>query len=226
MTENTNPTAGPGPLYPKINGPWRREVDGPRRNHLIENEWTSPELELLSGVAGWDASEKCDGTNVRIHFDGYSVSYGGRTNKAQMPQPLLDYLTATFQVELFEQHFGTTEVTVYAEGLGPRIQKNGNLYGDTKAAIFDVRIGGVWLLRPAVEEIAEILGAEVVPLELQGVTLAEAIEVVRSGLSSTIARRAGNEREAEGLVATLATGLLDRRGNRLQVKLKAVDLRK
>lgn len=213
-----------GPKYTKIPGPFKRHVDGPLRNQLMTDPmvWSSRELELTAGLPDWSLSEKADGTNIRIHFDGYSVSYGGRTDNAQMPPALDTYLHATFVEELFEQLFGTTEVTLYGEGIGPKIQ-SGGLYGETRVVLFDVLIGGVWLLRPAVEEVAQALGVGVVPLVSTGVTLFEGIEIVRAGLSSEIAAEQGNTLTAEGLVATLASGMLDRRGNRIQTKLKGRD---
>jgi hypothetical protein len=221
MTENTNATAGP--LYPKIPGVWKREIEGPRRNQLIEGAWTSRELELTAGLYDWNLSEKADGTNVRIGWTGYEVVFGGRTDKAQMPPALDEYLRATFVEELFEQQFGETPVTVYSEGIGPKIQ-SGGLYGETRAVIFDVRIGNMWLLRPDVEDIASALGVGVVPLVDTAVTLLDGIEIVRRGLYSEIAAEQGNSLLSEGLVATLASGMLDRRGQRIQTKLKHKDL--
>jgi hypothetical protein len=218
---NENATAGP--KYPKIPGPWKRETEGPLRNQVIEGEWTSRELELTADLPDWQFTEKADGTNIRIHFDGYRVTFGGRTDNAQMPPALDEYLRNTFVEELFEQQFGETEVTLYGEGIGPKIQ-SGGLYGETRVVLFDVLIGGMWLLRDSIEEIAAALGVEVVPLVDSGVPLARGIRRVRLGLDSAIAAGQGNALTAEGLVATLASGLRDRRGNRIQTKLKARDL--
>lgn len=221
---NTNPTAGP--KYPKVPGPFRRHTDGPLRNQLMTDPmiWSSRELELTWELPDWQLTEKADGTNIRIHFDGYSVTFGGRTDNAQMPPALDEYLRATFAEELFEQQFGTTEVTLYGEGIGPKIQ-SGGLYGETRVVLFDVLIGGMWLLRPDVEEIAANLGVEAVPLVATGVRLDYAIDIVRGGLTSEIAAEKGNTLTAEGLVATLASGLLDRRGNRIQTKIKGRDFK-
>ena len=118
----TDETLDVGPTFQKIPGPWKRYSDGPLRNQLIPNAWSSPELEVTASIPGWTMTEKMDGTNIRVHHDGFSVSFGGRTNKAQIPLPLANYLSATFHSELFEQQFGETPVTVYGEGIGPKIQ--------------------------------------------------------------------------------------------------------
>jgi hypothetical protein len=209
-----------GPLFPKIPGPWKRETEGPNRNKVIEGAWTSRELELLAGVKDWYMTEKLDGTNIRIHWDGYRVSFGGRTDNAQMPPQLQKYLEETFTEELFEQQFGETAATVYGEGIGPKIQ-SGGAYGDTRVVVFEVLVGGMWLLPDAVTDVAVGLGVERAPMVLRGVDLYSGIEVVRSGLSS---RASAVPLTAEGLVATLESGLRDRRGNRIQVKLKTRDL--
>jgi hypothetical protein len=207
-------------LFPKIPGPWKRETEGPNRNKVIEGAWTSRELELLAGVKDWYMTEKLDGTNIRIHWDGYRVSFGGRTDNAQMPPQLQKYLEETFTEELFEQQFGETAATVYGEGIGPKIQ-SGGAYGDTRVVVFEVLVGGMWLLPDAVTDVAVGLGVERAPMVLRGVDLYSGIEVVRSGLSS---RASAVPLTAEGLVATLESGLRDRRGNRIQVKLKTRDL--
>ncbi len=119
---------------------------------------------------------------------------------------------------MFEQAFGETEVTLYGEGHGAGIQKGGGNYSATpEFVLFDVLIGGFWLLRVDVEDVAQKLGLRVVPLVLTG-TLHDAIKTVRSGLTSGW----GNF-PAEGLVGVPAAGLLDRAGRRLMVKVKRAD---
>ena len=57
----------------------------------------------------WEFTEKVDGTNIRVHWDGHTVEFGGRTDKAQIPKPLLERLETLFggyeNEQIFEQKF-------------------------------------------------------------------------------------------------------------------------
>jgi len=109
-------------------------------------------------------------------------------------------------------------VTLYGEGYGAGIQKGGGNYRAAPGfVLFDVRVGDWWLLRDSVVDVGINLGVDVVPLTLTG-TIADAIKVVRSGLTSDW----GNF-IVEGLVGVTTAGLLDRAGNRVMVKVKAAD---
>jgi hypothetical protein len=206
--------------YQKIPGPYLRHTEpGPDRNKLIEGAWSSPALEATAGLK-WLWTEKVDGTNIRIHWDGHKVTYGGRTDNAQLPAKLIPVLDELVPEELFEQKFGGTPATLYGEGYGAGIQKGGTYRQDMSFVLFDVRIDGWWLLRPNVEDVAVSMGLDVVPLVLTG-SVFDAITLVRSGLYSAW----GKEVLAEGLVGTTAAGLLARDGSRLIVKVKTKDFR-
>ena len=66
--------------YPKIYGPFKRHTEGPDKNKLIPGSWTVPEFEDLE-CNDWIWTEKVDGTNIRVHWDGHKVSFGGRTDQ-------------------------------------------------------------------------------------------------------------------------------------------------
>ena len=203
--------------YQKIPGPFRRETEGPNRNKIIEWAWTSPGLEATARLS-WIFTEKVDGTNIRIHWDGHKVTYGGRTDDAQLPARLLPVLDALVPEELFEQKFGGEPATLYGEGYGAGVQKGGVYRPDMSFVLFDVRIQAWWLQRPNVEDVAADMGLDVVPV-VQRSTIPEAIHAVRSGLHS----RWNGDHRAEGLVGVTEAGLLDRSGERLIVKIKAKD---
>ena len=65
----------------------------------------------------WEWTEKVDGTNIRLIWDGHNVSFAGRTDKAQIPDHLLEKLEQLFgginKEVIFEQNFGEKEVTDY-----------------------------------------------------------------------------------------------------------------
>jgi hypothetical protein len=204
--------------YPKIYGPYKRHTEGPNRNKLIEGEWTHPALEALQNTT-WLFTEKVDGTNIRVHWDGHKVTYGGRTDRAQIPAKLIAVLDGLFPEELFEQTFGESTATLYGEGYGAGIQSGGTYRPDMGFVLFDVSVGGWWLLREAVEDIAAKLGVEAVPVVLEG-TIHDAIARVSGGLDSS-----WGPFTAEGLVGVPKCGLLDRAGKRISVKVKAKDFK-
>lgn len=203
--------------YPKIPNIYKREEGG--KNKLIEGEYTSPELDLLAHVP-WVWTEKVDGTNIRVIWDGYGVSFAGRTDKANIPAHLQEKLNELFggpdKEELFEQKFGNTPVILFGEGYGEKIQ-NGGSYGPANFILFDVLIDGWWLQREAVEGIAAGFGIEAVPILGAG-PLTTAVEYVRVHPQSRL--RNG---EIEGVVCKPAVELRNRRGERLIVKIKCRD---
>lgn len=165
--------------YTKIPNIYNRETFA--NNKLIEGDFTTPELEFLKDCE-WVWTEKVDGTNIRIEWDGYRVSFKGRTDKAQIPAHLLKRLEELFagetKEELFERTFGNKEVVMYGEGFGKKIQKGGEMYGDVDFILFDVLVGDWWLERDAVNAIADVFGIKSVPIVGTG-TLCEAVEYIK-----------------------------------------------
>lgn len=205
--------------YNKIETVFERDTQGTRK--LIDGKFRNPTVEFLSNNP-WDFTEKIDGTNIRIHWDGHRVEFGGRTDNAQIPSHLVTYLNATFggndAEELFEQKFGESDVILFGEGYGPKIQKVGSLYrGDTSFILFDVQIGNVFLERESIEDIAKAFGIDVVPIIITG-KISEAVSFVKSHPMSTIGTA-----PMEGLVGRPHIEIKDRRGNRIIVKIKVCD---
>ena len=204
--------------YTKIPNIFKREEFG--KNRLIEGEYATPELEYLANVP-WVWTEKVDGTNIRVIWDGHAVSLGGRTENAQIPSHLVNKLNDLFggtnKEEIFEQKFGETKVILFGEGFGEKIQKGGGLYGLVDFILFDVFCGGMWLKRDSVEDIANTFGIRTVPIVGTG-TLPEAVEYIRQHPKSFL-----RDAEMEGVVCRPVCELSDRRGNRLIVKVKCRD---
>ena len=92
----------------------------------------------------WIGTEKVDGTNIRVHWDGHRVTFGGRTDKADIQRELMDYLTDLFcsqEMEyVFEQIFEDKDVTLYGEGYGAKIQSGGDYSPTQKFILFDIEI--------------------------------------------------------------------------------------
>ena len=141
--------------YTKIPNIFKRETFG--KNRLIIGDYSTDELEALKDIE-WVWTEKVDGTNIRVIWDGYRVSFAGRTDKAMIPPHLLKRLEELFggtdKEEIFEQTFGKKEVILFGEGFGEKIQKGGEKYGRVDFILFDVWIG-MWLKRVDVVNIAE-----------------------------------------------------------------------
>jgi ATP-dependent RNA circularization protein (DNA/RNA ligase family) len=195
-------------------------MDGNKK--LIEGKFRNECVEFLA-PCNWIFTEKVDGTNVRIIWDGHKVTFGGRTDNAQMPMPLMERLKELFEgntnEELFEQKFGENQVVFYGEGYGGKIQSGTGYKQEQDFILFDVKVGETWLKREDVENIAKTFNLDVVPVVLQG-TIQEAVEYVKTRPNSPIAQ---GEKLSEGLVGVPAARLTDFRGNRIIVKIKECD---
>lgn len=172
----------------------------------------------------WQFTEKIDGTNIRIHWDGHKVTFAGRTEYSSIPSHLVNKLTELFgsneTEELFEQSFGEKEVILFGEGYGTKIQAAGKQYRDDVSFIlFDVLIGDNYQPRSNVEDIARMFGIEVVPVVLEG-TLEHGIKYVMNHPKSTIGTAM-----MEGVVGRPLVELRDRCGKRVIVKIKWNDFK-
>lgn len=203
--------------YHKIEGLFKRDEATKR---LLDGQYRNPAVEYLAGNE-WIFTEKIDGTNIRVNWDGHRVSFAGRTDKANIPGQLLARLDEMFGGEaneqIFEEHFGGKEVTLYGEGYGAKIQSGGDYRPDQSFILFDVNIGGVWLKRESVAEVARYFGIDVVPVVLRG-TIKDAIDYVKTRPTSTIGTA-----KMEGVVGRPAIELMTANANRLIVKVKVRD---
>lgn len=226
-------------VYPKIQTLFRRDMDGSitgQKGKMIRGAWTTPELEYLADNE-WEFTEKVDGTNIRVGWNPYTgeVEFGGRTDNAVIPKPLLEYLRETFTPELFVKN-ELDGITLFGEGYGPKIQGGGKYRDDHSFVLFDVKIGPWWLNRENVNDVADKLGIESVPVIGHG-TLYEGIDMVKG---DRIALRARNRTmvkefrglwsmwgdfEAEGIVARPVVPMFDRKGQRIICKIKSVDFK-
>lgn len=204
--------------YNKIDTVFNRDIYGTKR--LIIDSWRNEAVEYLKD-SKWQFTEKFDGTNIRVIWDGHSISFAGRTDKAIIPQHLLEYLNKTFSTQeveqLFEQVYGDKQVILFGEGYGHKIQNGGNYRNDVSFILFDVMIGENYQERQWVEETAVMLGIDVVPVVLDG-TIEKAIEFIKTHPKSTVGTAF-----MEGVVGRPAVELRDRTGKRIIVKIKYSD---
>ena len=209
--------------YHKIECPFERDIEGSKK--LVWNRWYNPAVEYLKNNK-WVFTEKVDGTNIRIYWDGYKVQCLPRKEGSQIPPFLKTALEEIFLKdeieELFEQQFGLKEVILFGEGYGNKIQDVGFKYRkDNSFMLFDVMINGNYQPRKTVEEIATMLNIDVVPIIFTG-TIHEAIKFVMEHPKSTISE---DDLYMEGLVGRPEIELKDRCGNRVIVKIKWKDFK-
>ena len=203
--------------YHKIETIFERDDNTKKLN---ENKYRNETVEFLRDLE-WEFTEKIDGTNIRIYWDGHKVQYYGRTDKAQIPSQLLNFLIEKFggdtNEEMFEQLFGEKEVTLIGEGYGAKIQTGGDYRSDNSFALFDIIVEGVFLDRATVKSIANSLNIETVPVVFCG-DLQKGIDYVKTKPNSLIGTA-----KSEGLVARPIHELQDKLGNRIIVKIKVRD---
>jgi ATP-dependent RNA circularization protein (DNA/RNA ligase family) len=203
--------------YHKINSIYKRDQD---THKLIIGDYSCESYAYLQDNI-WTFTEKVDGTNIRVIAQNGKLSFGGRTDAAQIPKTLLSRLSDLFaqphanKVSIFE----CDDVVLYGEGYGAKIQKGGGNYkpDGVDFVLFDVAVGGIFLERDNVDDVAAKLGIQSVPIVGTG-TLLDGVQMIIDGFASTW----GNF-IAEGVVARPAVELLDRRGNRIITKIKVCD---
>ena len=206
--------------YPKIETIFNRDTEGTKK--LIFGTYRDETVKYLR-FNDWQFTEKIDGTNISVEWDGHAVSFHGRTERAQIPKHLLEYLEKTFLTteaeELFEQTYGDKNVILYGEGYGAKIQNGGNYRSDVSFILFDVLIGDNWQEREWVEKIAKMFGIDVVPVVFVG-SLEEGIDYVMEHHPSTIGTAM-----MEGIVGRPMVEMRDRLGKRIIVKIKWEDFK-
>jgi hypothetical protein len=207
------------PTYPKIETLFERD-----KATFVVNP-AKLRASVLGTIREWDVTEKIDGTNIRVMLsEGGEVSFGGRSNAAQIPGDLIQYLIRTFRQDQLKNALwidGTpTQVVLYGEGYGPGIQKGGLYRSDKAFILYDVLVGGQWWLdREAVDDVALNLGVDTVPY-LGRMTLDQIVEQVRSPFASKLGTAM-----AEGIVGRPIETLFDKRHNRIIIKLKTKDFK-
>lgn len=219
-----------GPAYHKINSAFKRDTSI-RGNPIIEFEWSQPEFDYLS-MSPWLWTEKIDGTNIRLYWNGHAVALGGRTDNAQIPAKitaavrnlgLLDTAQWEKKWPVGTGPDGGSEnpsVTLYGEGYGATVQKGGGLYrSDVGFILYDVLVGDYWLTRENVINVADWFGLDVVPVFAEQCPVLMWDQIRTSGIQSHMFPNA----PLEGVVGTPSVPLRRRNGDRLIMKMKQRD---
>lgn len=210
--------------YEKIETIFSRDMEGTKK--LIPGVFRDPTVEFLA-LNKWEWTEKIDGTNIRVYWDGHTVTFGGRTDNAAIPAALVTRLNELFggetNAQIFEEAFGEKEVILFGEGYGLKIQKGGGNYisNGVDFILFDVLIGTNYQSREWVEKTATMFGIKAVPIVGTG-NLWEAVSYVNNHPKSVVAEK---DHFMEGIVCRPVVELQDRCGNRIIVKIKWNDMK-
>lgn len=215
--------------YHKIHTLFNRDPETNFKKLLV-GQWSRPEFEYLA-MNTWKATEKVDGTNIRVIWDGYQFLYKGRTDSADIPTFLREKLADLFGrneelitrlTEMFpaESLYGKS-VTFYGEGYGAKIQKGGGNYipDGVDFVLFDILYVDHWMRQTDVRSVAGELGIRMVPI-VDSRNLWELYEMI---VDAPLMSQWGDF-EAEGIVMRPQQELLDRNGNRIIAKLKNKDV--
>lgn len=212
---------------------WRGEckIDGTNMRIEVTKEIVPSETSVIPSCAG-------------VKFN---VRYAGKTDNAQIPPKLLKFMEDNYPKDKVLASLGLKEFipidkwesdhnwleydqipniyTIYGEGYGAGIQKAGGNYikNGVGFIVFDVKVNDIYLKTDARDEIANKLGAPIVPL-MGYFTLDEAIEYVRKGFKTGLWDN--KDFIEEGLVLRTDLGLRNRMGKRLIVKVKYEDFQK
>lgn len=127
--------------YTKILAPFCR--DNAKSKFVNTHKWSRPDFEALQDIE-WHWTQKIDGTNLNIVWDGERISYKGHTDKTQWNErskALIENTFCTPEAEtIFEELYGTQSVVVSMELVSKDFNQN---YGhpDGHFYVYDVRNG-------------------------------------------------------------------------------------
>lgn len=219
-------------IYPKMQSLWKRDMDND--GIIIEGSYSKDEFKNINL---WHVTEKIDGMNIRITYNAKNktLDFRGRTDKAILPVELLDYLKTKFTLSKFQKVFegNHTQVILFGEGYGGKIQCGGNYRKDVSFILFDIWISGWWLKPIDVEKIGKQLGIDYVPV-LGIYSTTEIISMIKYKLPNDLANKVYNYKfnkqihnlVMEGIVARSSPLVLFRNSNPLMFKLKVKDYEK
>lgn len=202
--------------YHKIQTIFKRDIE---KRTLLLDRFSIPEFEYLKNNV-WICTEKINGTNIRIIYDGdNNISIKGKTDNAIISVFLLDELENIFlpKLQLFKEIYDNTPVCFYGEGYGGKIQKGGKYRKVCSFILFDIRIGPWWIKRKDLENISKQFNIDIVPIIFKG-SLLDIVNFVRKGFNSR-----WGDFIAEGIVAIPEIDLFCRNGARIITKLKYQD---
>lgn len=221
--------------YEKIETLFNRNPENMKE--IIPGEYRLPEFALIDR---WHITEKIDGTNLRVIYQGNGdprVQFRGRSDNAQLSAQQYEWLWHKFPASMFENGLDLAgpvaagfTCTLYGEFYGPKIQSGGWYRPDFGFRVFDVKIGDWWLNWSNVVDVCSKLGVQTVPY-LGTMTEEDALRNEVKTLSEvqaweSLLYKVDTARVHEGIVARTDPLLFMRDGRRLMWKMKVRDLPK
>lgn len=184
--------------------------------HYDGNAYDNEHLDYVSNLC-FHYQEKLDGTNIRVCWDGYNISFKGRTDEAQIPPFLFDHLTKLFENKdtVFERLFGEKEVILFGEGIGYKIQSSKR--EDNDFVLFDIAVNGVYIGSiDTVNDIAKEFAIKSVPYKTGRLT-----DIIEECLKLKNTQSDIVKNTFEGFVIRPQVPLYTNNGHRIIAKLKA-----
>lgn len=165
------------------------------------------------------ALEKVHGTSAHIGWKDGKVRFFSGGSKHES-------FVALFDEALLVENFttvGAEDIVIYGEAYGGKEQGMRETYGDKlRFIVFDVKIGGLWLSVPQMEQVATVMGLEVVPWVRLDSNIGD-IDFERDRLSIVGERCGCSGKKREGIVLRPLIELTQNNGSRVIAKHKRDD---
>lgn len=208
-------------VYPKFYAPYERK----EHSKLVDINKPKRDIKpYMTDDMTWTVSEKLNGINTRIIWDGYSIEVKGRNDKTELQGGQLDLQGDLIASQMdngnfmFDELFGTKKVTIFGEVIGTKIQGNPYKLGETQFKVFDILINDVWVSPEGITKIAEDLNmSTVMHYTVRGWdnVMTNFIEIWKNCRKKKF--------YFEGLVAYPAHQPLTKKGERVITKIKVKD---
>lgn len=222
--------------YPKITSPFKRTDN---KSKTVNTSVWFDDYAKFFGESGlpFYATEKIDGTNLNIIYDGNHIQYMGHTDKTSWNPEVEEWIKSKFQTSEFEQmceqRFGENEIKLCGELIGPKIQNNFYKLEDYKFILFDIHndISNTWWDRQNVEENAKELNLDIVPL-IGGTNFIDLFSESKNTLrgwtnllqNAEFKSKINKDIEIEGFVVRPLMEILKANGERVIYKIKIKDI--
>lgn len=223
--------------YPKITSPFKRTDNKSKTVNV--GVWFDEYAEFFGeNEIPFYATEKVDGTNLNIIYDGNHVHYTGHTDKTVWNPEVEEWIKNNFNAnfeQICEQLFGENEIRLCGELIGPKIQSNFYKLEDYKFILFDIHndTTNTWWRREKIEEIAKELNLDIVPLVMNKFSFANLSTESKNSLMGwtyilqnnvKLESKINKDVEIEGFVVRPLMEILKANGERVIYKIKIKDI--